>query len=179
MKWKIALCVALAVILQSSLRNVWEPLKYINLPLITVVYFALRRDPVLAVVVGATAGLATDALSGGLLGAAGFSNTLTAYFIAVVVTRVMLLDNPLFRIPVIAGAAALDTMIYFALHRLLGQASPQPFVETIAYTVIGTTAAGTFIFYALDRFFSDRARTRRQFASRRRVARRSLGRKGY
>src|SRR5918997_396059 len=98
MKWKLAACVALAV----------------------VVYFALQRDAVQAVVLGTVAGLATDALSGGLLGARGFSMTLVAYLLAALVTRVML-DNPLLRIPVIAGAAAFNSFVYVFLHRLLGQ----------------------------------------------------------
>jgi rod shape-determining protein MreD len=79
---KIALVLALAIILQTSLGVVWQPFVYIDLPLIVVVYFALQRDAMQALVVGAVAGLATDALgAGGLLGAGGFSKTLTAYLI--------------------------------------------------------------------------------------------------
>ena len=181
MKLKIVICVALAVILQSSLRALWKPLAYADLPLIVVVYFALRRDPLLAVVVGTAAGLASDALSGGLLGAGGFSKTLTAYLIAAILTRFMI-DNPLLRIPVLAGAAAFDALVYNLLHHLLGQA-PTPMgdslAETVAFTIIGTTVAGTVLAYALDTFFSESARQRRQFAFRRRVARRSLGRRRY
>ncbi|MCA1593170.1 MAG: rod shape-determining protein MreD [Acidobacteria bacterium] len=181
MKWKIAVCVALAVILQSSLRALWPPLAYADLPLIAVTYFALRRDALLAVVVGTVAGLATDVLSQGLLGAGGFSKTLTAYLIAAIMTRIML-DNPLLRIPVLAGAAAFDTLVYLLLHQLLGQL-PTPMggslAETMAFKIIWTTVAGTFLAYLLDTFFGDNARQRRQFAFRRRIARRTLGRKKY
>ena len=176
MKLKIVVIVALAVLLQTLLRQFWEPLKYIDLPLIVVTYFALRRDVVLALVVGCVTGLATDAFSGGLLGANGFTKTLIAYLIAALVTRVML-DNPLVRIPVIAGAAALDGVIYFLAHQMLGQRPLAPFVETVAYKLIATTIVGTFMFYLLDRIFSERARVRRQFAFRRRAARRSLVRR--
>ena len=176
MKLKITLCVALAVLLQSALRAIWQPLVYIDLPLIAVVYFALRRDIVQAVVIGAAAGLATDAWTGGLLGAGGFSKTLTAYLIAALSTRVML-DNPLVRIPVIAGAAAFDAAVYVLLNRLLGRQVFVPFAETAAYKLIWTTIIGTIAFYVLDLFFSDRARQRRQFAFRRRAARRSLSRR--
>lgn len=181
MKLKIALCVVVAVVLQSTLGGFWRPLGYADLPLIVVSYFALRRDPLVAVIVGTAAGLATDILSVGLLGANGFSKTLTAYLIAAVMTRVML-DNTLFRIPVLAGAAAFDALIYIFVHRLLGQAltpTGPSLAETMAFKVIWTTVAGTVIAYALDRFFSDTARQRRQFAFRRRVARRSLGRRKY
>jgi rod shape-determining protein MreD len=175
---KIAIVLALAIILQSSLRAVWQPFVYIDLPLVVVVYFALQRDAFQALAVGAIAGLASDALSGGgLLGAGGFSKTLTAYLIFALSTRVML-DNPLARIPVLAGAALLDACVYVFLHRLLGQASLIPFVEAASFKLIGTTIAGTILLYLLDNFFSERARQRRQFAFRRRVARRGLVRFG-
>ncbi|HYY41887.1 MAG TPA: rod shape-determining protein MreD [Pyrinomonadaceae bacterium] len=176
MKLKIGVCVVLAVLLQTTLRQYWQGLVYVDLLLIIITYFALRRDVVMALVVGCATGLATDAFSGGLLGAHGFTKTLIAYLIAALVTRVML-DNPLARIPVIAGAAALDAVVYFLLHQMLGQPSLRPFAETVAYKLIATTIVGTFLFYLLDIFFSDRARVRRQFAFRRRVARRNLARR--
>lgn len=176
MKLKIAFAVAIAVVLQTSLRQLWPPLVHVDLPLIVVTYFALRRDVVQAMVVGFIAGVATDVFSKGLLGANGFSKTLVAYLIAALATRVML-DNQLMRIPVLAGAAALDAIVVVLLQRVLGQSSIVPFPETTAFKLIGTTAAGTFIFYLLDGLFSDRARQRRQFAFRRRAARRSLVRR--
>lgn len=181
MKLKLAVCVALAVILQSSLRALWPPLVYADLPLVVVAYFALKRDAVQAVMIGTVAGLGSDVLSNGLLGAGGFSKTLTAYLLAALVTRVMI-DNPLMRIPVMAGAAAFDTLVYVFLHRLLGQSiTPMAdgLAETAAHRIIWTTVVGTFLAFALDTFFSDTARQRKQFAFRRRIARRGLGRRKY
>jgi rod shape-determining protein MreD len=172
---KIAVVVALAVLLQSVLRQIWPPLVHIDLPLIVTVYFALQRDVLQAMIVGTIAGVATGALSGDLLGAYGFSKTLTAYIIATLATRVML-DNPLVRIPVLAGAALFDAAIYVFLHRLLDRASLQPFVETASYKVIWTTVAGTILLYVFDTLFSERARQRRQLSLRRRVARRGMRR---
>jgi rod shape-determining protein MreD len=182
MKWKIAVCVALAVVAQTGLSTVWRPAVYADLTLVVVVYFALQRDAVQAVVLGTVAGLATDALSGGLLGARGFSLTLTAYLVAALVTRVMI-DNPLMRIPVIAGAAAFNTVVYLLLHQFLGhpQNPPGPIAETMAYGVIWTTVTGTAVAFVLDLFFNEstRVRQRRAFAFRRRIARRGLGRRKY
>lgn len=170
---KIGVVLALAVILQSSLKAVWPPLGYVDLPLIVVVYFALQRDALQALAIGAVVGLATDAIgAGGLLGAGGFSKTLVAFVISTLATRVNL-DNPLVRIPVLAGAAFLDASAYVLLHRMLGQPSLYPFAELVSFKLIATTIAGTAILYLLDMLFSDRARTRRQFAFRRRAARRS------
>jgi len=182
MKWKLAVSVALAVVLQSSLSAVWPPFAYVDLPLVVVVYFALRRDAVLAVFIGTAAGLSSDLLSGGLLGASGFSMTLTAYLLAALVTRVMI-DNPLLRIPVLAGAVGFNTLVYLLLHQLLGQPPnpPGPIAETIAFGVIWTTVAGTAVAFLLDILFaeSSRFRQRRAFAFRRRLARRGLGRRKY
>lgn len=171
---KIAAVLALAVILQSSLKANWQSVSYVDLPLIVVVYFALQRDALQALIIGAAAGLATDALgAGGLLGAGGFSKTLVAFIISSLATRVML-DNPLVRIPVLAGAALLDATVYVLLHRILGQPPLAPFAEMTSFKVIGTTIVGTIIIYLLDFLFSERARTRRQFAFRRKAARRSV-----
>jgi rod shape-determining protein MreD len=184
MKWKIAICVALAAVLQSGLRTVWPPFVYADLALVVVVYFALQRDAVQAVVIGTVAGLATDVLSGGLLGARGFSLTLTAYLVAALVTRVML-DNPLLRIPVMAGSAGFNTLVYLLMHQLLGQPPGSPLAgtiaETTAFSVIWTTVAGTAVAFVLDLFFNEstRVRQRRAFAFRRRLARRGLGRRKY
>ena len=174
---KIGLVLAVAVILQSSLRTFWPPLVYVDLPLIVVVYFALQRDAMQALFVGAVAGLATDALSVGLLGAGGFSKTLAAFTVVSLATRVML-DNPMARVPVLAGASLLDDGVYVLLHRMLGQISTSEFVERASFKLIGTTIAGTLIFYLLDLVFSDRARQRRQLSFRRRIARRGITKLG-
>lgn len=172
---KVALVLAVAVILQSSLPATWHLAVYVDLPLVVVVYFALQRDALQALLVGAIAGLATDASSGGLLGAGSFSKTLVAYLVFSLSTRVML-DNPLVRIPVLAGASLVDDAVYVLLHRMLGQPPSFPFVEHALLKMIGTTVAGTVILYLLDTLFSERARQRRLLAFRRRVARRSVTR---
>jgi len=166
----IAGILALAIALQSALAA-WRPLAFIDFGLILVVYFALQREALQALVVGAAAGLATDALSHGLLGAGGFSKTLTAYVVYFAASRVML-DTTVLRIPVLAGATLIDNFIYVAMNRLLGLIPPVPFVQNVSYKIIATTIAGTVLLYLYNSVFSQRARQRRQFSVRRRVARR-------
>src|SRR6267378_1463466 len=84
---RIAAVLTLAIILQLSLRAVWPPLSYVDFPLVVVVYIALQRDAWQALLVGTMAGLIVDAASGGLIGAGGFSKTLTAYVIGCWVIR--------------------------------------------------------------------------------------------
>jgi len=171
---KITVALIIAVLLQWTLRNVAEPFGYIDFPLIIVVYAALQRDSIKPLFYGTIAGLAVDALSGGLLGANGFSKTLIAYVVAEIVRRIYL-DNLLLRIPVIAGACVLNGLVYYGIHHLLGQASTAPIVNTIAYTLIGTTIAGTIIYLLLDNFFVENVKVRKRevFPPRRQTRRRN------
>jgi rod shape-determining protein MreD len=171
---KIAAVFALAIVLALSLRVVWPPLAYVDFPLIVVVYIALQRDAWRALIAGTLAGVIIDATSGGLIGAGGFSKTLTAYVIYVAATRVNL-ENFLLRVPVLAAATVLDESVYVFLHRLLGHPPLVPFVQTLVYRLIATTVVGTAGLYFMDRMFSARRSQRRQFAIRRRVARRNVG----
>jgi rod shape-determining protein MreD len=171
---KIAAVLAISIVLQLSLRAVWPPLSYIDFPLVVVVYIALQRDAWQALLVGTMAGLIVDATSGGLIGAGGFSKTLTAYVIYFAATRVNL-ENPLVRIPVLATASVMDASIYVFWHRLLGYPPAVPFMQTLSYKLIATTAVGTLVLYMLDSVVAERASQRRQFASRRKVARRTTG----
>jgi hypothetical protein len=75
---KIAAVLAIAIFLQLSVGSIWSPLSYIDFPLMVVVYIALQRRAWHALIVGTIAGLAIDAAGGGLIGAGGFSKTLTA-----------------------------------------------------------------------------------------------------
>jgi rod shape-determining protein MreD len=171
---KITLALIIAVVLQWTLRNVFDPLTYIDFTLIIVVYAALQRNAIKALFFGTIAGIAVDALSGGLLGANGFSKTLVAYLVLELARRVYL-DNLLLQIPVIASACLLDDLAYYGVHWLLSQPPPAPFTATIVYSLIGTTVAGTVIYLILDSFFAEGVRQRKPeiFASRRQTRRRN------
>ena len=169
---KITVALIIAIVLQWTLRNVHESFAYVDLPLIIVVYAALQRNSIKAIFFGTIAGISVDALSGGLLGANGFSKTLIAYIVSEIARRVYL-DNLLLRIPVIAGACLLDDLVYYGMHKLLGQDLGSQLFVVIAYTLIGTTIAGTFIYLFLDSFSTDQLkRKRRDFFSPRRESRR-------
>ena len=172
---KITIALVVAILLQWTLRNVAEPLAYIDFPLIIVVYAALQRDAIKAIFFGTFAGLAVDALSGGLLGSNAFAKTLIAYIVSEIARRVYM-DNLLLRIPVIAGACLLDDLVYFGLHRLLGQEPVGQLLVTISYTLIGTTIAGTFIYILLDYVLVEkrgRARKAEIFSNRRQTRRKN------
>lgn len=170
---KIPIALLVAVLLQWSLRNVADSLVFIDFPLIIVVYAALQRDGIKALFYGTISGLAVDALSGGLLGSNAFSKTLIAYAVSEIVRRVYL-DNLLLRIPVIAGACLLNDFVYYGLHRVLGQEPVGDFATTTAYSVIGTTIAGTIIYLLFERFLNGGGikRSKREIFTPRRQTRR-------
>ena len=171
---KITLALVIAILLQWSLRNVAEPFAYIDFPLIIVVYAAFQRNTIRALLFGTVAGLAVDALSGGLLGANAFSKTLIAYIVSEIARRVYL-DNLLLRIPIIAGASLLSNAVFYGLHRLFGYEMNASVVDTFAYSLIGTSIAGTIIFLALESFFVQRIKKskREAFTPRRQTRRRN------
>lgn len=170
----VALLLIVAIALQSAARAVWQPLGFVDLTLILVVYFALQREALQALVVAAVAGLAMDLISGALLGAGGFSKVLTAYAVYFFASRVML-DTTLLRIPVLAGASLIDNVVYVGMHRLLGQTPSVPFIQSLSYKLLATTVMGTILLYVYESYFSSKARQRRQFTVRRKVARRPSG----
>jgi len=69
----------------------------------------------------------------------------------------------------------IDSAIYVFWHRSLGYPPTLPFVQTMSYRLIATTIVGTFALYLLDSLFTERARQRRSFASRRKGAQRGRG----
>ena len=171
---KLTIALIVAVLLQWTLRNIAEPLAYIDFPLIIIVYAALKGNSIRALLYGAFAGLAVDALSGGLLGANGFCKTLIAYIVSEIARRVYR-ENLLLRIPVIAGACLVNGLLYYGMHRLFGREPSGDPVTIIAYTVIGTTIAGTMTYLLLDGFLSERRNVRRTetFKPRRQSRRRN------
>jgi rod shape-determining protein MreD len=171
---RLTIAIIVAVILQWTLRNIAEPFAYIDFPLIIVVYAALRHNSIRAILFGTFAGIAVDALSGGLLGSNAFAKTLVAYMVSELARRVYL-DNLLLRIPVIAGACLIDDLVYFGLHQLFGKAPSADVLTTISYTLIGTTIAGTMVYLSFDKLLSERRAVRKpeMFRPRRQTRRRN------
>jgi rod shape-determining protein MreD len=171
---KLTISLIVAIVLQWTLRNVAEPLAYIDFPLIIVIYAALQRNSIRAILFGTISGIATDALSGGLLGANGFTKTLVAYIVSEIARRVYM-DNLILRIPVLAGACLLNSFVFYGLHGLLGQTPSGDMLVITAYSLIGTTVVGTLVYIFLQSFATDKVRPRKRemFTPRRQTRRRN------
>ena len=85
------------------------------------------------------------------------------------------MDNLILRIPVIAGACLVNDLIYYGLHRLFGQPPSGDILVTAAYSLIGTTIAGTLVYLLLQSFSGDKIRRKKRdvFAPRRQTRRRN------
>jgi rod shape-determining protein MreD len=70
-----------AILFQVYVPRFFEFLSYLELPLLTTIYFSMmRRSPVVGVGIGMSIGLAQDALSHDPLGMFGIVKTLVGYF---------------------------------------------------------------------------------------------------
>lgn len=171
---RIALAMIVAVALQWSLRNLWGPLIYVDFVLIAVVYAALQRNAIKALIFGTLCGIAVDALSGGLLGANGFTKTLIAYVVSEIARRVYL-DNLLLRIPVLAAACVISNLVFFGLNAMFGDAPAAPVGRTTLFSVLATASVGSIVLVLVENISFDRIanrRTRSEIFARRRSARR-------
>jgi rod shape-determining protein MreD len=171
---KLTISLIIAILLQWTLRNVSESFTYIDFPLIIVIYAALQRNSIRAILFGTISGITMDALSVGLLGANGFTKTLVAYIVSEIARRVYL-DNLLLRIPVLAGACLLNSFVFYGLHRFFGQVPSGDVLVTAAYSLIGTTITGTLVYLLLQSFAMDKVRPKKRemFTPRRQTRRRN------
>lgn len=171
---RLTVALIIAIVLQWTLRNIAEPLGFIDFPLIIVVYAALQRNSIRAIIFGTISGIAVDALSGGLLGASGFSKTLVAYMVFEMARRVYM-DNLLLRIPVIAGAVLVNDLVYFGVQRLFDQAPTGDVLVTTSYRLIATTIIGTLVYLLLQNISGDKVRRKKRdmFTPRRQTRRRN------
>ncbi|RMG07283.1 MAG: rod shape-determining protein MreD [Acidobacteria bacterium] len=146
---KLTVALVIAIVFQWIARSVSESLAYIDLPLIIVVYTALQGNTIRALFFATLAGLAVDALSGGLLGSNGFSKTLVAYLVSELVRRVYV-ENFLLRILVLMAAIIVDETVYYFMHRLLGQNINGLLFNVVSFTLLATTIVGIVFFLILD-----------------------------
>jgi hypothetical protein len=121
---RLTISIIIAVILQWTLRNIAEPFVYIDFSVDRgrLCSFAAQLDQG-DLVWHSQRDSGSTPSAGGLLGANGFSKTLVAYIVSEIARRVYL-DNLILRIPVLAGACLLNSVVYFGMHRLLGQTLP-------------------------------------------------------
>jgi len=169
---KIVIVVIVATLVQLIISRYVRVLRPVDVILIVTVYVSFARDPVRAMLVGASAGLLQDGFSGGIVGAQSLAKTVVALLVSLVSIRVALDHLPL-RLVALVLAAALHTLIYLGLHRLFGQnLIGNPVWPTLLRDMGGLAGingtAALVLFGLLDRVFAERERTFGRTARRRR-----------
>ena len=141
----------LAILFQVYATRLFEFLKFLELPLLVTIYFALtRRQPIAGVLFGAAVGMAQDSLSQQLIGMYGIVKTLVGYFAASVGVRLDV-DHGFIRLLLAFFLFEFHQIMFWVMERaLLGH---QPAFELQRWAVLGllNAAVGLAVFHFLDR----------------------------
>ncbi len=169
--FKIGACLLLAAFAQTSLKQVISPkLEYIDWLLLVTVYVSMLREPVLALVTGAVAGILHDMLSGMAvpMGVSGIGYVVAAY-IGFWVSSSFLVEGLLMRVATVAGASVVAAILRLSLYTFTVDVKMP--VQAALELILGPTVnllLSLALYPALDQFFDfgRRAKTRRAEAMR-------------
>lgn len=131
-------------------RALPELRRYIDLPLILVLYLSMHSTAGKGAFWGTCFGLLSDLLLGTVLGLNGLSKTLIGWLVGLFRLRAAA-EGVLGRMLLLGAAAALDTVLMVAILDLLGQRLPDSLLTFIAIRSCVASVVGIFIFRGYDR----------------------------
>jgi rod shape-determining protein MreD len=115
----VLLAIIVALALQTTVVPfVWSGKSTIDLVLVVVVYTALQFGPTTGLLTGAIAGMAQDALSGGIIGVGGLAKTIVG-FMAGTIGSQFIVTNWLPRFVVLLLGAALNAICILGLYAVI------------------------------------------------------------
>jgi rod shape-determining protein MreD len=115
----VFLSIIVALALQTTVVPfLWAGKSNIDLVLVVVVYAALQFGPTTGLLTGAVAGMAQDALSGGIIGVGGLAKTIVG-FLAGVIGSQFIVTNSLPRFVVLLFGAALNAICILGLYAVI------------------------------------------------------------
>ena len=134
-------------------------LGHISWLLLVVVYVALQRDPVKALMTGVAAGIIHDAFSmGRVIGVNGLALVLAAY-VADRIAAMIMVDNLIFRFLAVTAGSVINTGIRLLFYGLLKielpvLASGREMAAAIVFDLFANLFASVLLYIALDRVFN-------------------------
>jgi rod shape-determining protein MreD len=157
-----------ALVLQTTLaRFVVHGTGAIDLILIAIVYVALIFGPVTGLLAGTAAGLAQDALSGGLIGVNGMADTLVGFLAGTMGTQ-LIVTQPFPRFMMFAAATVVHIAVTAGLYVLLDLRPFELPYASVAGKAAANAVVGVVVFQfaellpgAVERRRALRARIRR------------------
>jgi rod shape-determining protein MreD len=115
----MCLAIIVALALQTTVVPfLWAGKSHLDLVLVVVVYAALQFGPTTGLFTGALAGMAQDALSGGVIGVGGLAKTIVG-FLAGVIGSQFIVTNSLPRFVVLLLGAALNAICVLGLYAVI------------------------------------------------------------
>jgi rod shape-determining protein MreD len=149
--WVFVVVPLLAILFQVYIPRFFQFLRFLEMPLLVVVYFAImRRNQISGLMVGALVGLAQDSLTDSPLGMFGIVKTLVGYFAASVGVRLDV-EHGLIRLLLGFFFYLFHQLLYWIMSRaLLGKLMlfdwPGATVQAVLNAVVGVA-----LFHLLDR----------------------------
>lgn len=148
----VLLAVPLAAILfQAYVPLFFQFLRYLEVPMLVVVYFAImRRSQISGLLIGAAVGLAQDSLTTEPLGMYGIAKTLVGYFAASVGLSLDV-DHPVIRLLVCFFFYIVHKFFYWVILRaMFGKPLPFDFQNTLVLALLNAVV-GVSLFHLLDK----------------------------
>ena len=119
----VLLILAAAITLQTTFARFFVGRMTVDLVLVAVVYVALSFGPVAGLLGGSAAGLAQDALAGGIIGIGGLAKTIVG-FVAGTIGSQFIVSSALPRFVMFFVASIVHTACFLGVYALLPDARP-------------------------------------------------------
>ncbi len=124
--------------------------RYLDLPLVLVLYLSVHSTAAKGAFWGTCFGLLSDLLMGTLLGLNGMSKTVIGFLVGLLRLRAAA-EGVLGRILLLGAAASLDTVLIVVILDLLGRPVSDDSLQFIVIRSCLTSVVGVFIFRGYDR----------------------------
>lgn len=146
----VLLILAVAITLQTTVARLFVDRISIDLVLVAVVFVALSYGPVAGLLGGTAAGIAQDALSGGIIGIGGLAKTIVGFFAGAIGAQ-FIVSSVLPRFLMFFLASLVNTACFLGVYALLPDARPAPVAfGKIVLQAAGNGAVGLLAFQAVE-----------------------------
>lgn len=140
--------IAASIALQTTLDR-WFTRGTVDLVLVVVVYTALTSGRVTGLLTGSFAGLAQDALSGGVIGMAGLSKTVVGFLAGIVGTQ-FIVAHTFSRFVAFFLATVVNAVIFMGLYQVLGLRNFGTPYAAVLTEAVGNAVVGVLLFNAVE-----------------------------
>ncbi|MCL4812864.1 MAG: rod shape-determining protein MreD [Vicinamibacteraceae bacterium] len=147
----IVAAIALALALQTTLAHAFAANRaVVDFLLVVVVFAALSAGPVAGLLVGTVAGLAQDALAGGILGVEGLAKSLVGVAVGVLAQQ-FIVSGGLPRLVVFAVASAANILIVWGTYSLIDPGRVRLDVTTMVTESLLNALVGVIAFQVIEK----------------------------